>query len=168
MSIALLPGTLQTVTALVAVPPRFCCAHPPPGPPPADQVQAGLEDARSPTDLGLLRTRLRGRSARRSPDSPALGRCPERLCRHRGHPDQTTRQSSHAIASPERSSRPRPPSRSLASQGPSGSAGYGLQRRPVVAGICGGSRAWTVSMISALSMPCRVGITGRRVVPCSS
>jgi len=58
--------------------------------------------ARSPTDLGLLRTRLRGRSARRSL-TPAWSMS-ERLCRHRGPPRQTTRQSSHRSL-PERSSR---------------------------------------------------------------
>jgi hypothetical protein len=34
-------------------------------------------------------------------------------------------------------------------------SGYGLGRRPAVAGIIGGRRAWTVSMISALSIPWR-------------
>jgi hypothetical protein len=32
---------------------------------------------------------------------------------------------------------------------------YGVVRRPAVAGITGGRRAWTASMISALSMPWR-------------
>ena len=35
-----------------------------------------------------------------------------------------------------------------------GFSGYGLRRRPAVAEIIGGRRAWTVSMISELSIPC--------------
>ena len=34
-------------------------------------------------------------------------------------------------------------------------AGYSVVRRPALAGIIGGRRAWTVSMISELSMPWR-------------